>query len=190
MAIGLTWNERNMIADGVGEERTGGGLTNFGVEVVKEMNNCGIIVDVSHLSEKGFWDVLEVSRHPIIASHSNSKTICDHKRNLTDEQIRALAKNGGVMGMNYAPNFVTEDGADADIAAVLRHVEHICALVGDDHVGLGSDYDGIGATPRGLEDVTCAPAVTEALLRAGYSEETVGKILGQNFLRIIRHVAG
>lgn len=188
MAIGLTWNERNMIADGVGEERTRGGLTNFGVQVVQEMNKTGIIVDVSHLSEAGFWDVIEVSDKPIIASHSNAKAVCNHRRNLSDEQIRALARNGGVMGMNYAPSFVAE--TDADLSAVIRHIEHICALVGPDHVGLGSDYDGIGRPPRGLEDVTCAPVVTEALLGLGYSDETVVKILGANFLRIIKAVVG
>lgn len=188
LAIGLTWNERNMIADGVGEERTGGGLTNFGVEVVKEMNRAGILVDVSHLSEAGFWDVIEVSRKPVIASHSNAKAVCNHRRNLTDEQLLALAKNGGVTGMNFAKDFVAEK--DADLSGVVRHIEHICALVGPDHVGLGSDFDGISEGPTGLEDVTRMPAITAELARLGYPEAGIRKILGGNFLRVIKEVAG
>jgi membrane dipeptidase len=186
LAIGLTWNERNMIADGVGEERTGGRLTNFGVEVVQEMNRAGIIVDVSHLSEAGFWDVMEVSQKPIIASHSNAKAVCNHRRNLTDEQLIALAKNGGVTGMNFAKDFVAQK--DADLAGVIRHIEHICALIGPDHTGLGSDFDGIGETPKGLEDVTKMPAITKELERLGYCEENIRKILGGNFLRVIKEV--
>lgn len=188
MAIGLTWNERNMIADGVGEERTKGGLTNFGVEVVKEMNSAGIVIDVSHLNEQGFWDVIETTNKPIIASHSNARTICNHRRNLTDEQLRALAQNGGVTGINFAPSFLAEK--DADINSVIRHIEHICSLVGPDHVGLGSDFDGISSTPKGLEDVTRVPAITEALSRLGYSDENIRKILGGNFLRVIKTVVG
>lgn len=188
MAIGLTWNERNMIADGVGEERTGSGLTNFGVEVIKEMNKVGITVDVSHLNVEGFWDVIELSSKPIIASHSNAKALCGHRRNLSDDQLIALAKNGGVTGMNFAPAFVAEK--DADLAGIIRHIEHINALVGPDHIGLGSDFDGIDSTPRGLEDVTCMPAITEELLRLGYSEENVKKILGGNFLRVIKETVG
>ena len=186
LAIGLTWNERNMIADGVGEERTGGGLTNFGVEVVQEMNRSGIIVDVSHLSEPGFWDVIETSQKPIIASHSNAKTVCNHRRNLTDEQLLALAKNGGVTGMNFARDFVAQK--DADLGGVIRHIEHICALIGPDHIGLGSDFDGISEGPTGLEDVTKMPAITQELCRLGYSEENIRKILGGNFLRVIKEV--
>jgi len=187
LAIGLTWNERNMIADGVGEERTGGGLTNFGVEVIGEMNRAGVIVDVSHLSEAGFWNVIEVSRKPTIASHSNAKAICNHRRNLTDEQLLALAKNGGVTGMNFARDFVAEK--NADLLGVIRHIEHICALVGTDHVGLGSDFDGIGEGPEGLEDITKMPAITSELVRLGYSEANIRKILGGNFLRVIKEVA-
>jgi membrane dipeptidase len=186
VAIGLTWNERNMIADGVGEERTGGGLTNFGVEVVREMNRTGIIVDVSHLSEAGFWDVLEVSQKPVIASHSNAKAVCNHRRNLTDEQLVALAKNGGATGMNFAKDFVAPK--DADLAGVIRHIEHICALIGPDHIGLGSDFDGIGEGPKGLEDVTKMPAITRELIHLGYSEGNIRKILGGNFLRVIKEV--
>lgn len=187
-ALGLVWNERNSLADGLAERRTRGGLTNLGVQVVQEMNRLGMIVDVSHLTDEGFWDVIEVSRQPIIASHSNARAVCDHPRNLTDDQIVALAKNGGVMGMNFAPAFVRPEAPT--IEDLLDHIDHICRLVGPDHVGLGSDFDGISGTPRGLEDVTQLPSLTAGLVRRGYREADIRKILGDNHLRVMREVFG
>lgn len=193
-AIGLVWNQRNAIADGVGELRTRGGLTTFGVELVKEMNRLGMLVDVSHLSEPGFWDVLEVSSQPIIASHSNARARCDSPRNLTDDQIRALAENGGVMGINYFRGFVDEefrrgDKSKGDIQGILNQIDHIVGLVGPSHVGLGGDFD--GAYPvAGLEDVTRLPAITQGLLDRGYRDEDILAILGGNHLRLIRQVIG
>lgn len=187
-SIGLTWNERNDIADGVGEERTRGGLTNFGVDVVKEMNRLGILVDVSHLSEPGFWDVVEVSEKPFVATHSNAKGQCMHRRNLTDEQLRALAEKGGVTGMNFAPNFVKAGGATLD--DLLDHIDYIKKRFTVDIIGLGSDFDGIENTPKGLEDSTCFPNITAGLFARGYKESEIEKILGGNFLRVIREVIG
>jgi len=189
-AVGLTWNERNQIAEGVGKCRSGGGLTDFGVSVVAEMNRLGMIIDVSHISEPGFFDVLGVSKHPIVASHSNARAVCGHVRNLTDRQIRTLADNGGVMGMNFAPQFLVEHGK-ACLDDVVRHIDYIVNLLGNSkHVGLGGDLDGISRTPEGLEDATKYPALTEALLKRGYSEEALLDILGQNHLRVIRTVLG
>lgn len=188
-AIGLTWNERNQIADGVGECRSGGGLTDFGVSVVQEMNRLGIIVDVSHLSEPGFWDVISVSDKPIIASHSNAKAICNHRRNLTDEQIKALAKNGGVMGLNLCHEFLSSD-TPVVIDHVLDHIEHVFSLVGSKHIGLGADLDGITTPPIGLEDVSKLPALTEAMLRRGITPDQVRDVLGENYLRVIKNVIG
>ncbi|NLW16274.1 MAG: membrane dipeptidase [Firmicutes bacterium] len=188
-SIGLTWNERNDIADGVGDSRSNGGLSAFGAAVIEEMNRLGILVDVSHLSDAGFWDVIEISKHPIIASHSNARAVCNHRRNLNDEQIQALAKNGGVMGMNFAAGFVKEDGKPT-LDDLLDHIDHIVQLVGPHHVGLGSDFDGIGATPEGLNDVTAMPLITEGLLKRGYSDEHIRLILGGNYLRVFREVWG
>lgn len=187
-AMGLTWNERNAIADGAGEDRAQGGLTEFGRQVVLEMDRLGMVVDVSHLCERSFWDVLEVSRGPVVASHSNARSLCDHVRNLRDEQIRALAQAGGVMGMNFFASFLDEEPARADVGRVCDHIDHVCGLVGPRHVGLGSDFDGISRTPRGLEDCSRMPAITVELLRRGYAEADVRLILGDNFLRVFRAV--
>lgn len=202
--LGLTWNQRNLIADGVDESRTNGGLTRFGVDVVRECNRIGILIDVSHLSEAGFWDVLEVSSKPIIASHSNSRAVCDHPRNLSDDQVRALAANDGVMGMNFAPGFLTRLDLRAktveeyreqvkgktSIESVIRHIDHLLELVGPDHIGLGSDFDGTSATPDGLEDVSRLPALTEAMVRHGYSDEVIEKIMGRNLQRVFKEAVG
>ncbi len=186
-SIGLVWNHRNMIGDGVGDARANGGLTSFGVEVVKEMNRLGMVVDVSHLNERGFWDVLSITDSPIIASHSNARSLCDHPRNLTDDQIKKLAENGGVIGVNFYPLFLSTEGK-ASIENVIQHIEHICEVGGVESVGLGSDFDGIDKVPEGLEDVTCVPRIAEALLNRGFSDREVGLIMGGNMKRLLRAV--
>jgi membrane dipeptidase len=189
-AMTLTWNERNQIADGAAEGRTKGGLTNFGVELVSEMNRIGMVIDVSHISDAGFFDVIETSNAPIIASHSNCRALCNHRRNMTDEMIRRLAEKDGVMGMNFAPAFVDVNKEKVTLERVLDHVDHVVKMVGVDHVGLGSDFDGIESTPKGLEDVTTMPYFTEGLVKRGCREEDVFKILGGNFLRVFKKVIG
>lgn len=186
----LTWNERNLLADGAGEGRTGGGLSSLGVAVVREMNRIGMIVDVSHLSVAGFWQTLEVSEKPVMASHSNARALCDHRRNLSDVQLQALAKAGGLVGVTFVPSFLAGDPEDATLDSVVAHVDHIAALIGPEHIGIGSDFDGIARGPRGLEDAARFPALTEALLRRGYSEEQVRGIMGGNHLRFFAEVVG
>lgn len=186
-AVGLTWNGRNEVAEGIGAQQSGGGLTTFGRAVIAEMERLGMIVDVSHITERGFWDVVDASTRPFIASHSNARTLCDHPRNLTDEQMQALAERGGVMGMNFCPPFLRE-GGNASIEDVVRHIEYIVDVIGPEHVGVGSDYDGISTTPVGLEDVARLPALTDALLQRGYDEGTVAAIVGGNFRRVFSDV--
>ena len=186
--VGLVHSLRNMLADGVADKRTGGGLSEFGVQAVEELDRLGMIIDVSHLNDEGFWDVLEHTGSPIIASHSNARAICGHPRNMSDKMIEALAENGGVMGMNFAPSFVHP--VEASLKSLIDHIDHIVDLVGPDHVGLGSDFDGIPGTPKGLEDVSKIPDITKELVKRGYDEEDVNKILGGNHLKLIKDVVG
>jgi membrane dipeptidase len=189
--IGLTWNHRNQAADGLGEVRTGGGLTEFGVCLVQEMNRLGMLVDIAHLAPAGVRDVFEVCEAPVVASHANAHALCPVPRNLSDEQLTQLAATGGVVGVTYVPGFITDGDQPATLDMLLDHVDHIVRVAGIDHVGLGSDYDGFGgAPPVGLEDVSCLPNLTAALLERGYAAADVHKILGGNWLRVLRQVIG
>jgi membrane dipeptidase len=193
--ITLAHSKDNHIADSSYEARnTNRGLSSFGKDVVREMNRVGIMVDVSHLSDAAFWHVIEVSRAPVIASHSS----CRHftpgwQRNMSDEMIRALAKNGGVIQINFGSQFL--DGSIqkqrsgpkryATIEQVADHIDHVVGLVGIDHVGLGSDFDGVGDTlPAGLKDVSGYPNLIRVLLARGYREEAIEKICSGNALRV------
>lgn len=187
-ALGLTWNYRNQIADGVLDD-TGGGLTPFGKSVVSEMNRLGMVIDVSHINKKGFWDVMENSKQPIIASHSNAQALCGHVRNLDDNQLLALKENGGVTGMNFCPAFVS-DRQPVTMDDVLRHIEYIAGLIGVEHIGFGSDFDGIRYTPVGLEGIQCMPDLVNRLYRLNYTKEQVEMIAGGNFMRVLRQVIG
>lgn len=187
-AITLTWNLRNDLADGV-MERSGSGLTGFGLEVVEEMKRLGMLVDVSHLCVRAFWDVLE-QEPPVIASHSAASALCPHPRNLTDDQLRGLAAQGGVVGVTFMPALIDSDPARADLDRVADHILHIAAVAGPEHVGLGSDFDGMGRGPRGLEDATCFPALTARLFERGLSHREVEGILGRNFLRALQQIRG
>lgn len=186
--VGLVHSLRNELADGVADDRTKGGLSELGIQAVEELNRLGVLIDVSHLSDVGFWDLMDVAKGPVMASHSNSRSVCHHPRNMTDEMIEAMADRGGVMGMNFAPSFVHP--TQATVQGIVDHIDHIVDLVSPDHVGLGSDFDGIPYTPVGLEDVTRMPNITAELVERGYVEEDVRKILGENHLRLIKEVIG
>lgn len=186
-SICLTWNHRNEIADGVAEGITGGGLTSFGRTVVHEMNSLGMLIDVSHISEKGFWDVLELSDAPIIASHSNAQVLCSHRRNLSDKQIQAIKSNGGVIGVNLYPSFLNNTGT-ASLKDVMNHIEYMVALIGEDHIGLGADFDGIETTPSDILGVQDLELLFNELAKLNYSEEFIGKFAGGNFLNVIKKV--
>jgi membrane dipeptidase len=179
-SIGLTHNPRGLAADGVGEARTGGGLTEFGMRLVREMNALGMLVDVSHISERGFWDVMELTTKPVIASHSNCRALCDHMRSLTDDQLRAIRDNGGVVGVSYVPAFV--DAERPSIARVLDHIEHVMDVAGPAHAGLGSDFDGGGTV---LRDATELPLLTQGLLDRGHAPDAIRAVLGENLLRAL-----
>jgi membrane dipeptidase len=229
----LTWNNGNAWAGssiGAGNTRTGG-LTPFGRDVVREMNRLGMLVDLSHVSDGTFFDAIAVSTVPVIASHSSARALSEVPRNLTDDQLRAIARNGGVVNVNFYSRFIDsryraaiehveetvraaraaarvagEDSAraaarisamhDSLAAAIpptpfgvlIDHIDHIARVAGVDHVGLGSDFDGVSALPLGMEDVTRFPRIAQALLDRGYSDDDVKKMLGGNMLRVMSQV--
>jgi membrane dipeptidase len=217
-------------ADSSTDKPTHNGLTDYGKDIVREMNRQGMLVDISHVSDKTFYDALEVSKAPLIASHSSCRALCDHVRDMNDDMIKALAAKGGVIQINYEKSFIDQGYKDASDKAtggvvemmaaikktcgedeecvgremkkietqliaegklphvtwerIIDHIDHAVKLVGADHVGLGSDFDGANM-PEGMEDASKLPKITEALLRKGYSESDIRKILGENTLRIL-----
>ncbi len=172
----LTWNNKNEIADPAARPENPGGLTPFGRAVIGEMERLGMAVDISHISEKGFWDVMETAKKPVIASHSCAMQLCPHPRNLTDSQFTALCKNGGIVGVNFYPLFLGGNTVDD----IVRHVLHFLSLGGENHIGFGSDFDGIKILPEKLHGVGDFDTIIEALLRGNISEEIVRKIAYKN----------
>ncbi len=229
----LTHSGNNDWADSSTDKPAHNGLTEFGRDVVRELNRLGVMVDISHVADKTFYDALETSRAPMIASHSSCRAICDHPRNMTDDMIKALAAKGGVIQINYYAGFLSQELRSAtqanpdlvkqmeaevtkrcgkndacqliegermmrDMMAqgrlprvgwekIIEHIDHAVKVAGADHVGLGSDFDGAGM-PYGMEDVSHLPRITEALLKRGYSEADIRKILGENTLRVMEEV--
>jgi len=222
--------DNNEWADSSTDKPAHNGLTDFGKDVVREMNRQGIIVDISHVSDKTFYDAIETSKAPVFASHSSCRAICNAPRNMTDDMMRALAKNGGVIQINYHVGFLSQEFRDYENAhpdaekeineevkkrcgdneacklttgdqvvrdfmeagklpkvewtKIVEHIDHAVKVAGVDHVGLGSDFDG-AVMPIGIEDVSHLPQITDALLKKGYSESDVRKILGENTLRVL-----
>jgi membrane dipeptidase len=229
----LTHFKNNNWADSSTDKPAHNGLTAFGKDVVREMNRLGMMVDISHVADKTFYDALAITTAPVIASHSSCRALTNHPRNMTDDMLRALAKNGGVIMINYHAGFIDDEfriaseKKNGDIVAsmsamskkcggneacttmeseridheamangqlpkvswerIIEHIDHAVKVAGADHVGLGSDFDG-ATMPLGLEDVTKLPRITDALLKKGYSEQDVEKILGGNILRVMEAV--
>ncbi len=230
----LTWNNSTDWATSAWDEtykkdslaKTHKGLTDFGKEVVKRMNRLGMMVDLSHVGEQTFWDAIATTSSPVIVSHSNAWSICPVPRNLKDDQILAVGKNGGVIALNfysgfvdstykkkealfqkahrkeidsliasgvqteYALTLITEkyaaeaNEARPSLEQLLAHLDHIVRLIGPDHVGIGSDFDGISSSPKGLDDVTSYPLLTDALLKRGFTKKQITNILGGNIIRV------
>jgi membrane dipeptidase len=230
----LTWNNSTSWASSAADERAKKdlghpyGLNALGEAIVKRMNELGMIVDISHVGEKTFYDALRISTKPVIASHSCAYTLCPVPRNLTDDQIRMIGKNNGVIHLNFYSGFVDSsfreknnafirkhqkekdsllkinpsdfyanllihekykeemDNVRPSLAQLIDHLDHIVNLIGVDHIGIGSDFDGINSSPRELNDVTNMPLITEELLKRGYSKKDITKILGGNFVRVLK----
>ena len=190
----LTWNEENALATGAKGDSSRG-ITPKGIEAVKKMNKLGMIVDVSHANEKSFWGIYEASSKPIIASHSNARALCDHVRNLTDEQIKAVAESGGLVGAVAYKGFVSLEKPEQTIERYVNHIDHMVELAGIKHVGIGFDFceylyadrTGSDMNPLGLEDASKAQNVIEELRRRGYKEADIRKIAYENFMGVIEH---
>ncbi len=180
----LTWNNNNAISSAV-KSAVDNGLTDFGRMVVKESEKLGIMIDLSHISEKGFYDVAEIAGKPFICSHSNSKAVYEHNRGLTDDQFRTLIEKGGVSGINFAPYFL---GDDPSVKDILLHIEHFCSLGGEKNIGIGSDFDGIEYMPNGCSGAKFMNVIAEELLKNNYSEKTVRNIMYGNFFRVFKQV--
>ncbi len=163
------------------------GLSPYGRDVVKEMNRLGVMIDVSHAGEKTFWDVIELSTQPIIASHSSVQALCYHDRNLTDKQMKAIAKNGGVVQICLVDLFINKDTSKASLIDAIDHIDYAVKVAGIDHVGIASDFDGGGGL-LDCADVAQFPNITRELIRRGYSEKEIRKIWGGNLLRAFKQV--
>ncbi len=181
----LTHNGTLDWADAANDEARHGGLTEFGKEVVREMNRLGMLVDLSHTSPDAMHDALDVSAAPVMWSHANARGLHDHPRNVPDDVLRRIPANGGVVMVTFVPGFLTARER-ATIGDVADHIEHVVKVAGIDHVGIGSDFDGISSTPVGLEDVSTYPALFAELSRRGWSEENLAKLAGENVLRVMR----
>jgi membrane dipeptidase len=181
----LTHNGTLDWADSCCDDARNGGLTEFGREVVREMNRMGMLVDLSHTSTETMNDALDVAEAPVIWSHAAAGGVRDHARNVPDQVLRRLPDNGGVVMVTFVPGFVTER-EQATLADVADHIDHVANVAGVDHVGIGSDFDGIDSTPVGLEDVSTYPALFAELSRRGWSEEDLAKLAGENVLRVMR----
>jgi membrane dipeptidase len=193
-SLGLVWSRPNAYAHGVpfkfpASPNTGPGLTEAGRVLVRECNRLGVLVDLSHLNERGFWDVAELSEAPLVATHSNAHAICPTTRNLTDRQLDAIRDSDGMVGVNFAVAFLREDGAEDEntpLDTVARHVDYLVDRLGIDRVGFGSDFDG-AKMPREIKDVSGLPKLLEALRKRGYDDAALRKLAHENWVRVLRN---
>ncbi len=191
-SLGPVWSRPNIFGHGVpfrypSTPDIGPGLTAAGRRLVEKCNDLKIMIDLSHLNEKGFWDVAANSDAPLVATHSNAHAICPHARNLTDKQLAAIAESDGMVGLNFAAAFLREDGqmnGDVPLETMLRHLDHLIGALGEDRVGLGSDFDG-AVIPRAIGDVAGLPVLRAAMLAHGYSEKLLAKLCHENWLRVL-----
>jgi membrane dipeptidase len=188
-SLGLFWNNDNFL--GCGANAVGAadsGLTSVGREFIAYVERRGFLVDLAHASEKSFWQAAEICSKPLFVSHACCRALCEHRRNLTDEQLRALGESGGLVGITLAPNFLCEDGK-AELADVVRHIAHAVELAGDEHVALGSDFDGVESLPVGIDGAESWLNLARALGQSGFSERQIRQIMGENLPAFIRRYA-
>lgn len=187
----LTWNERNQLGDGAAFSVSRGGLTPFGFKVVKEAARLGMVIDVAHLSEAGFWDVLDVAQAPFVVSHANCHALLAHPRNLTDAQLKAIGEAGGLVGISFNHEYITGTDEKATISQVADHIIHAMEVAGEDSVGLGTDFDSFGEPgPDPVTHIGKLPLLTLELLKRGVTGQQIESLLGRNWMRVLRAVMG
>jgi membrane dipeptidase len=183
--ISLTWNHGNELCGGIGDKEDRG-LSEQGREIIRKMNNLGIVVDLSHISKRGFWDIIDMTEKPVIASHSNCTSICPHRRNLDDDQIKAIGRLNGVIGINFVPDFLGE--GKNSISGIVDHIEFVIEKAGPNCVGLGSDFDGTEKLPDDIDGYKAFYKIKNELSKRNYDNIQIGKILGGNFQRVFKEV--
>ncbi len=183
----LTWNFTNHIAAGALEKDESKGLTEFGERVVREMNRIGMLIDVSHLNRRSFFDIAEITDMPLIATHSCSDRVCPHPRNLTDRQFEVIKNTGGCVGINFYPKFLTQN-TDCGIDDIVRHIDRFMELGGEDNIGIGSDFDGVDCLPSGINGAEDTYKVFDRLASLGYSDDVIEKISHKNFERVTENL--
>jgi len=196
-SLGIVWSRPTLFGNGVpfafpASPDTGPGLTDLGRELVRRCNAHRILIDLSHLNERGFWDVAALSNAPLVATHSGAHALCPSARNLTDEQLKAIAASGGMVGINFFPAFLRADGSGnspTSLTEIARHAAYVAELVGVDHVGLGSDFDG-ATVPEDLGDVAGLPRLLDALRAAGFDEPGIAKVAQGNWMRVLKATWG
>jgi membrane dipeptidase len=196
-SLGPVWSRPNAFGYGVpfrcpSSPDTGPGLTDLGKELVRACNRLNILIDLSHLNERGFWDVAELSNAPLVATHSNAHALSPHSRNLTDRQLAAIGKTGGMVGVNFAVSFLRPDGrqdGDTPLGLVVDHIEHMLKHAGEDHVGFGSDFDG-AMVPKELGNAAGLPLLVEAMRARGYRKALIDKLCTRNWLRVLERTWG
>jgi membrane dipeptidase len=196
-SLGLVWSRPNAYGHGVpfrfpASPDTGPGLTDAGKKLVHECNRLGVLLDLSHLSERGFWDAAEMTEAPLVATHSNAFALCPTTRNLTDRQLDAIRDSNGMVGVNFAVGFLREDGKDEEdtpIETVVRHVDYLVERIGVERVGFGSDFDG-AKMPREIGDASGLPKLLEALRERGYDDAALKKLAHENWIRVLRATWG
>lgn len=183
--LGLTWNRSNSVAEGVGAGPQAGGLTPFGRRVVENCFHLGMVVDLAHLAPAGFREVLDMGAKPVVVSHGNCQALCGHGRNLSDNQLKALGNNKGLVGITFVPEFLHDSGK-ATISTVVDHVEHALQYVGEDGVAFGSDFDGVDTLPEGIEGPVSWIEIVEQLERRNFSTGLISKLLWENWARVLQ----
>lgn len=183
--LSLVWNDGSSLCGGIGDS-IDRGLSEIGKMAIIKMNKLNMLIDLSHISKRGFWDIIDMTERPVIATHSNCTSICDHPRNLNDSQIKAIGKSKGVIGINFVPKFLGKE--KNNVSGIVDHIEHLVQIAGIDCIGLGSDFDGTEDLPQDIKKIEEINRIVDELLKRKFTSRDIEKIMGNNFLRVIKEI--